>query len=301
MISDVGQIQDKAPAAKGEPLASAAKSPESTRKIKAIIQRLIGRLGFQLVRNGRVVDIQRRIEAATELEALYRQFVLPSLPVIAPENRRRYELLAQLQGTQLGEAIYLLDALHRSLPLEGAICEFGVAQGATSALIANEIRGSDKTLWLFDSFEGLPHPSSKDVLLDDIFNLGSIEKYAGTMAHGQGEVVSRLKAIDFPLTRVQLVAGFVEETMHYPSLPPLVCFAYVDFDFYEPIKIALDFLHPRLPVGANVVVDDYGWFSSGAQTAVDEFVAAHASDYVCSMPLPFAGRFAMLTKTSGKR
>src|SRR3989442_4580284 len=159
--------------------------------LKSIIRDLIGKLGYEVVRKGRVVDINRRIEAASELEAVYRQFVFPGLPGNTSEGgTRRHELLAQLEGTQLGEAFYLLDALHRSLSLGGAVCEFGVAQGATSALIANEIRGSGKSLWLFDSFKGLPRPGAKDVLIDDIFSLGSIEKYAGTMAHGQDEVLA---------------------------------------------------------------------------------------------------------------
>ena len=265
--------------------------------LKSIIRDLIGKLGYQIVRKGSVVGIKRRIEAAIELEAVYRQFVFPELPAGTSETgTRRHELLAQLEGTQLGEAFYLLDALHRSLSLDGAVCEFGVAQGATSALIANEIRTSGKSLWLFDSFKGLPRPSAKDVLINDIFGLGSIEKYAGTMAHGQEEVLARLKVIDFPLNSVQLVDGFIEDTIRYPGLPPVICFAYVDFDFYEPIKVTLEFLHARLPSGAHVLVDDYGWFSSGAQAAVDEFVAAHASNYTCSMPLHFAGRFAVLRK-----
>jgi hypothetical protein len=35
----------------------------------------------------------------------------------------------------------------------------GIAQCATSALIANEISSSKKNLWLFDSFKGLPKPT----------------------------------------------------------------------------------------------------------------------------------------------
>src|SRR5947208_545518 len=117
---------------------------------KAMIQRLIESVGYQIVKKGSVVPLGRRIEAAAEMEALYRQFVFPGLPA----NSSRSELLAKLEGTQLGEAFYLLDALHRSIHLEGDICEFGVAQGATSALMANEIFDTSKSLWLFDSFAG---------------------------------------------------------------------------------------------------------------------------------------------------
>jgi len=155
--------------------------------------------------------------------------------------------MVQLLGTQLSEALHVVAHLNRTLHLEGDVCEFGVAQGATSALIANEIRETNKKLWLFDSFEGLPRPTEQDILIDDIFNLGSIEKYQGLMASGQDQVTGRLNAINFPFDRVQIVPGFIEKTAQYASLPKQVCFAYVDFDFYEPIKIALELLESSYP------------------------------------------------------
>ena len=82
-------------------------------------------------------------------------------------------------GTNLVEALFLLNELSQAMHLDGDVCEFGIAQGATSALIGNEIRNTSKALWLFDSFEGLPRPTEKDKLIDDIFSLGSIEKYQG--------------------------------------------------------------------------------------------------------------------------
>jgi len=71
------------------------------------------------------------------------------------------------------------------------------------------------------------------------------------MASGQDQVTGRLNAINFPFDRVQIVPGFIEKTAQYASLPKQVCFAYVDFDFYEPIKIALELLESRLPVGGS--------------------------------------------------
>jgi hypothetical protein len=37
----------------------------------------------------------------------------------------------------------------------------------------------------------------------------------------------------------------------------------VDFDFYEPIKGALEFLDTRMPAGGRIIVGDYGFFSGG--------------------------------------
>jgi hypothetical protein len=46
------------------------------------------------------------------------------------------------------------------------------------------------------------------------------------------------------------------------------------------------------------MVDDYGFFSEGAQLAVDQFVRAAADRYKLAMPLPFAGHFCILDKVA---
>jgi hypothetical protein len=82
-------------------------------------------------------------------------------------------------------------------------------------------------------------------------------------------------------------------------LPQAVSFAYVDFDFYEPIKVALEFLHAVTPKGAIVIVDDYDFFSTGSKIAVDEFLQGKNSNglyYDCVVPNTQYGYFALLTK-----
>ena len=211
-------------------------------------------------------------------------------------------LLARLLGTPPSEAYYIIEALYSCKTVPGDVCEFGVAQGETSALIANEIsQFKEKRLHLFDSFEGLPKPSAKDQLKDDIFSLGSIEAYAGTMSCPEEMVQSRLDAIFFPSSRYVIHKGFIENLItESKNLPAEVCFAYVDFDFYEPIKIALEFLHGVTEKGSIIIVDDYDFFSTGVKTAVDEFVESKRKtsgiDYACLVPDPRYGNFAVLSR-----
>jgi len=146
------------------------------------------------------------------------------------------------------------------------------------------------SLWLFDSFKGLGKPSENDQLINDIFNLGSIDKYEDTMACSVDEVQSRLNAISFPSSRVRIIEGFIEDTIEYANMPEKVCFAYVDFDFYTPISIALKFLNERLVMGGVIVVDDCGFFASGAKTAVDEFQKEYSYKYVPFLPSKFASQ-----------
>lgn len=259
---------------------------------RKVVDRVLNPIGFELIRKGNNVHEFKYNTLIKELEGCFREVIFPGLPPC----QNREQLIAGLVGTYPSEAMYVINFLHRSLGLEGDVCEFGIAQGATSALMANEIRDTAKRLWLFDSFQGLPRPTEKDVLVDDIYDLGSIEKYAGTMAYAVDEVKQRLNAISFPLSRVQIVPGFIEETIKRAGLPEKVCFAYVDFDFYEPILIALNFLDGHLSPGGHVVVDDYDYFSAGAKTAVDEFISSHSGAYELILPYKFAGHFAILHK-----
>ena len=114
--------------------------------------------------------------------------------------------------------------------------------------------------------------------------------------YGINEVLERLRAISYPSSRVKIVPGFIENTISLVDLPDKVCFAYVDFDFYEPILIALNYLNEHLSMGGCMVVDDYGVFSSGAGAAVDEFLAAHPSQYDFVLPHKSAVHVVILSK-----
>jgi O-methyltransferase len=204
-----------------------------------------------------------------------------------PWNPTRDTYIRRLIGTSREEGYYLLRFLHRSLSLEGDVCEFGIAQGATSTLLASEMMDSQKKIWLFDSFEGLPKPHAKDVLIDDILNLGSMDKYQGRMKCAPSQVLKRMDKLGFPRERIEIVPGFIEETIQGQKIPKRVCFAYIDFDFYQPILTALEYLAEHLTVGGYVLVDDYGFFSQGAKTAVDEFMQKNRGRMQWVKPHPF--------------
>jgi O-methyltransferase len=267
--------------------------------MKKVIKKMLAALGYELRRS---TSGSVRFENFVNLASAYEQRLNEQDNLILP-NQIRPKLLGRLLGTPPSEAYFIVQALAKCKDVPGDVCEFGVAQGETSALIANEIMlSSHKRLHLFDSFEGLPKPSDKDQLKDDIFSLGSIEAYAGTMSCPEDMVRSRLQAISFPAPRYVIHKGFIEQLIQNDTLlPKEVCFAYVDFDFYEPIKVALDFLHRVTPSGAIIVVDDYDFFSTGVKTAVDEFIAAKRAtgiDYGCFVPNKCYGHFAVLTRKS---
>lgn len=208
-------------------------------------------------------------------------------------NQTEIQLISNLEGTNEHEAFYIKKILNETLIYDGDVCEFGVAQGKTSALIAYYLKKTNKYLWLFDSFKGLPKPSIHDVLINDVFKLGNIEAYEGTMSYGKEYVLENLKKANFD--HFEIVEGFIENTYH--KIPPKVCFSYLDFDFYDPLKVALNQLKSKLVNGGGIIVDDYGYFSSGAQKAVDEFVEENKSDFILEVPNERYGNFCILRKS----
>ncbi len=240
----------------------------------------------------------RNFNMYQELEKMYRQFVFPDLEITSDQDT--FRLIYNLIGTNDGEAIYIRYYLKQALKAPGDVCEFGIAQGATSALLANDIKGYDRKLWLFDSFEGLSVPTQEDELKDDIFNYGNMAKYAFSMKCNVAEVKERLKKGNIDEASVEIVPGFIQDSIQDKALEKLkkVCFAYIDFDLYEPIAIALDFLHERTEEGSVIIVDDYDFFSTGAKTAVDRFIEKHkqAGIYSFSKPIESAGHFCIIER-----
>lgn len=261
--------------------------------IKKIINFILEKFGYEIICISQKDKINFLYVKA--LEDVYRDYICKDYP---EHDSERTNLLTRLLGTSPSEAIYILSYLRLSLQITGDVCEFGVAQGRTSALLAREIKDTDKRIWLFDSFQGLPKPSEKDILIDDIFNLGSMDQYEGKMSCGMQMVKSELKKVSFPLGRINIVPGFVEKTLHQEELPTQVCFAYIDMDFYEPILEALNYLDKVLQKNGFIVIDDYGFLSSGVKTAVKEFLETHNGKYEFLLPIKLAGHFCILKKCS---
>ena len=84
-----------------------------------------------------------------------------------PHNDRRIQIMKGALGTPPSEAYYIIDSIHKTANVAGDLCEFGVAQGVTSSLIANEMlaQNINKKLHLFDSFEGLIRTNLRTIFL----------------------------------------------------------------------------------------------------------------------------------------
>ena len=268
------------------------------KKLTQFIKSCFRYFGFDIIRS-RDNQIDLRV-LDTNFENLARNYenLFGEKYARFPDNETRISLMKNLLGTPPSEAYFLVRCLYATKDIEGDVCEFGVAQGMTSKLIANEIKASSRNLHLFDSFEGLPEPTEKDQLKDDIFNLGSMQAYTGAMRNPENSVRARLAELAFPENRYVIHKGFIEQLIRNKKsiFPASVSFAYIDFDFFEPTLITLEYLHEITQKGAMFMIDDYDFFSTGVKTAVEEFIANHEENYELFLPDKEFGHFAILTK-----
>jgi O-methyltransferase len=264
-----------------------------TKTLRQHIKRAASNFGLEVMTPRGRQDLERGNHTVIEE---YVRLLASTRGASLTESPLRVRLLSRLVGTGVGEASHLIVSIAAVRDLPGDVCECGVGSGATSVLLANELRGTGKVLWLYDTFAGLPAPTAEDQLIDDIDQLGSMTAYAGRMNHPEAEMRARMKEAGVDASCFRVVADLFDSNITADRLPDRICFAYIDFDFYAPIKAALEKLSPRLTPGGIIVVDDYGFFSSGAQTAVDEFLA-RTNSFSIEVPDYCTDHFAILRHT----
>jgi hypothetical protein len=150
--------------------------------------------------------------------------------------------------------------------IPGDLVECGVARGGSGAIMAMAAREAraDRTLWLFDTFEGLPSPSRADP--DYELALRYAGKCPGELPDVQ-ELFARL-GLD---RRVRYTKGLFRDTLS-PSPVGAIAVLHLDCDWHDSVTVCLENLYDRVAPGGVIQFDDYGhWL--GARKAVDEFRA----------------------------
>lgn len=133
------------------------------------------------------------------------------------------------------------------LGVPGDVVELGSLTGMTAAVMARTLMdfGSDKELWLYDSFEGLPPVGPED---------GNCPLIPENFKTSPFYTRERFTALGLP--QPGIIEGWFDQTLE-KYLPQAICFAHLDADLYSSTKEGLEALYPRLSPGAIVLVDDY--------------------------------------------
>lgn len=134
------------------------------------------------------------------------------------------------------------------LAIEGDFVELGCYKGDTSLMLADILRFSEKKLWIYDSFEGLPKKSSED------YSIVGENFKEGELAVSKRDVKVRFLKAGFPVPIIKK-AWFNE--LGDSDLPKKISFAFLDGDLYESIKDSLKLIEDKMSVGGVIVVHDY--------------------------------------------
>ncbi|HEY1783621.1 MAG TPA: class I SAM-dependent methyltransferase [Roseiarcus sp.] len=152
---------------------------------------------------------------------------------------------------------YVLETLNSNDDGRGLFVEFGVYKGHSVNYFAKGIR-SGRTIYGFDSFEGLHVDWIGNDLAKGAFDLGGI-----------------LPEVE---KNVILIKGWFDQTLpeFFAEHSEPIWFISHDADTYEAAKLVFKFTAPRLRPGTMIVFDDYwgyrGW-KSGEHKAWAELIA----------------------------
>ena len=153
------------------------------------------------------------------------------------------------------------------LEVPGDYVELGCYKGDTSLLLAEVLKDSNKKLWIYDSFEGLPEKG----LMDE--SVLGIDFKGGELFVTKREVKERFLRAGLPVPVIK--KGWFSELTD-SDLPREIAFAFLDGDFYESIKDSLKLVAPKMVEGGIIIVHDYtNQALPGVKKAVDEFRATN--------------------------
>jgi O-methyltransferase len=160
----------------------------------------------------------------------------------------------------LATEAYMVHSLARAAArLPGDIAEVGVYEGGSAKLIC-EVKG-ERTLHLFDTFEGLPDSTAHDRAIH------AKKQYACSLESVRAYLAG------FP--NVFFYRGLFPDSV--PTDDPRLndarfSFVHFDVDLYESTLACLKYFYPRMIPGGVMLSHDYS-ILAGVQRAFEEFLA----------------------------
>jgi ectoine hydroxylase-related dioxygenase (phytanoyl-CoA dioxygenase family) len=187
----------------------------------------------------------------------------------APPPKARYtDVFPNLRRLQLAGSerewrllLYLAELVEQLEDVPGDVAEFGVAGGVSLVTLTRVLRIREhgregrarRTLYGFDSFEGLPSLSEKDVAA--LVNNPEMREGGFCDPAAQADLFRFADADG----GIRLIQGWFHETLpRFLRDAPHACFAlvHIDCDLYESTKVVLDRAWPHVPVGGIVAFDE---------------------------------------------
>jgi len=154
----------------------------------------------------------------------------------------------------------------------GDLIETGVWRGGACIFMRGILKAygvQDRTVWVADSFAGLPMPDMEKYPAD----AGDTHHTYAPLAISLEQVKSNFERYDLLDDQVQFLKGWFKDTLPGAPISKLAV-ARLDGDMYESTMDGLKNLYPQLSVGGFLIVDDYGAVP-GCRQAVEDYRDEH--------------------------
>jgi O-methyltransferase len=157
------------------------------------------------------------------------------------------------------------NVIEQNIP--GDLIETGVWRGGSCIFMRSILKAygvTDRTVWVADSFAGLPPPDVEKAPAD-----------AGDKLHTYSELAISLETVQehFRLyglldNQVKFLKGWFKDTLPTAPIGKLAV-ARLDGDMYESTMDGLTNLYPKLSVGGYLIVDDFNAVAACRQAVED--------------------------------
>jgi len=167
--------------------------------------------------------------------------------------------------------------------LDGVVVECGVWKGgmicgASKFAINNNIK---RQFFAFDSYEGFPEPTDKDIVAFTNQKASELENWGMKKCPAKSETLVDLynciNILNIPEDTVIPIKGWFSDTVC--SFNNSICILRLDGDWYESTKVCLEHLYPKVVSGGIIILDDYGYWK-GCKEATDEYLKNNHIDVV---------------------
>ncbi len=177
---------------------------------------------------------------------------------------RAYTMIGMKRLSHLQECVETV--LREKVP--GDLVETGVWRGGTVIFmraILSAYEDAERTVWVADSFRGLPAPDAVKYPADEGDRHHTQAEYLGVSLE---QVKRNFEAFGMLDDRVRFLEGWFRDTLPTAPIRSLSILR-MDGDMYESTMDALVNLYPKLSPGGFAIVDDY--FLRGCRQAVTDY------------------------------
>lgn len=156
----------------------------------------------------------------------------------------------------------------------GDLIETGVWRGGAAIFMRAVLKAlgdTERTVWLADSFAGLPPPSPDLYPADKGADFHLSNDVLGVSLEDVKANFERYELLD---DRVRFLKGWFKDTLPTAPIDKLSVLR-LDGDLYESTMTALDSLYPKLSIGGYTIIDDYAPSVPCCVQAVEDYRRAH--------------------------